>query len=292
MNKKHLLIFAGFVLFIMLIYFGRIVYLSFTEFNMLTPPVFIGLKNYRVLFTDDFVFRIALRNTLIIYSFNFIIIGVISLFVSKLLRKFSKIALYSCTFILLIVSICFINGLFDSFIMNIWDRYTQSLAIVIFYFFFSVFGIMLTLLSISYERLPFITAIANGIHNCDCSQSERLTPSGVRLPAALTSSNNVCYKLSHKLRPILAFTSPIIVILFLENSVVRLVGFPSINYDAHTLNLHAFDYLNMRLLAGYASAVSVINIVVIVTLVAVGLGFGLFVHKIMSNKNKIEAKSA
>ncbi len=41
------------------------VYLSFTYYNMLEPPRWIGLSNYRLLFLEDDVFITAIKNTLI-----------------------------------------------------------------------------------------------------------------------------------------------------------------------------------------------------------------------------------
>ena len=39
-------------------------FLSFTYFNMLETPSFIGFQNYLTLFLDDEIFIIALKNTL------------------------------------------------------------------------------------------------------------------------------------------------------------------------------------------------------------------------------------
>src|SRR6185437_3782836 len=39
--------------------------LSLTYYNLLEPPRFIGLDNYRLLFVDDDIFYIALRNTFV-----------------------------------------------------------------------------------------------------------------------------------------------------------------------------------------------------------------------------------
>ena len=44
---------------------GAAVLLSFTDFNMLELPGFVGLVNYRRLLLEDRVFLIALKNTLI-----------------------------------------------------------------------------------------------------------------------------------------------------------------------------------------------------------------------------------
>jgi len=41
------------------------VYLSFTYFNMLEPPRWIGLSNYRLLFLEDDIFLTAIKNTLL-----------------------------------------------------------------------------------------------------------------------------------------------------------------------------------------------------------------------------------
>lgn len=38
---------------------------SFTYFNMLEPPTFVGWKNYIKLFLEDDIFLISLKNTLI-----------------------------------------------------------------------------------------------------------------------------------------------------------------------------------------------------------------------------------
>jgi len=41
------------------------IYLSFTYYNMLEPPRWIGLSNYRLLFLEDDVFLTAIKNTLL-----------------------------------------------------------------------------------------------------------------------------------------------------------------------------------------------------------------------------------
>ncbi|MEI8167627.1 MAG: sugar ABC transporter permease, partial [Chloroflexales bacterium] len=55
--------FAGFLLFVLIPVFGSLV-LSLMEWNLLTPPRFVGLGNYTALFTSDPIFLRALGNTL------------------------------------------------------------------------------------------------------------------------------------------------------------------------------------------------------------------------------------
>src|SRR5436190_13128917 len=41
------------------------IYYSFTSYNIMQPPVFIGLNNFQLLFGQDPLFRQALGNTLV-----------------------------------------------------------------------------------------------------------------------------------------------------------------------------------------------------------------------------------
>ncbi len=70
-----LLVIAVFVLYPIL----AVVYYSFTDFSISTPPVWIGLKNFQALFADD-VFWTALKN-----SFIYLIATPIVIFLSVLL---------------------------------------------------------------------------------------------------------------------------------------------------------------------------------------------------------------
>ena len=58
----YLLLFSAFTVIPVLISFG----LSFTYFNVLEPPRFIGMSNYVQLLLDDEIFVLALKNTLIL----------------------------------------------------------------------------------------------------------------------------------------------------------------------------------------------------------------------------------
>ena len=42
------------------------IFFSFTQFNVLQPPVFIGMNNYIRLFLDDPIFLKAVKNTLVL----------------------------------------------------------------------------------------------------------------------------------------------------------------------------------------------------------------------------------
>ena len=70
-----LLIVAIFVLYPII----AVVYYSFTDFNITNPPVWIGLKNFQVLFKED-LFWLALRN-----SFTYLLVTPVLIFLCILL---------------------------------------------------------------------------------------------------------------------------------------------------------------------------------------------------------------
>ena len=76
--------------------------LSFTDFNMLQTPNFVGLDNYKALFLNDDVFMIAVKNTLI-FAFitgplSYIACFVFAWFINELpgkLRAFMTLVFYA-----------------------------------------------------------------------------------------------------------------------------------------------------------------------------------------------------
>jgi multiple sugar transport system permease protein len=61
-------------------------YASFTRWNLLSPPVWVGLANYTTLFTTDPFFFLTLRNTLL-YALGTVFFGIcLSLFTATLLN--------------------------------------------------------------------------------------------------------------------------------------------------------------------------------------------------------------
>lgn len=76
-------------------------YLSFTDYNLFKPPVWVGLKNYQRMFTNDLMFKKALSAT-----FKFVVLAVplkliFALFVATRLNKDVKGMSFYRTFIYL-----------------------------------------------------------------------------------------------------------------------------------------------------------------------------------------------
>jgi len=94
-----LLVIAVFVLYPI----GAVVYYSFTEYNIMTPPEWVGLRNYQQLFRDD-IFWQAMK-----HSFTYLLVTPILICLSILLaivvnRKLPGIQIFRALFFIPVVS--------------------------------------------------------------------------------------------------------------------------------------------------------------------------------------------
>lgn len=108
---------------------GAVVYYSFTEYNITTPPVWVGLDNYRNLF-DDPIFWLALKN-----SFIYLLVTPILIVLSVLLaiivnRKLPGIHAFRALFFIPVISgsiavgiawrmMLDTNGIINSFLISV-----------------------------------------------------------------------------------------------------------------------------------------------------------------------------
>ena len=93
-DKKAIVIFIApaFLLFtfILLIPILQVVYYSLCDYNALTPPKFIGLKNYKTLFLKDETMRIALKNSSFFMVFSAVTQQIFGLILAVLLTNIKK----------------------------------------------------------------------------------------------------------------------------------------------------------------------------------------------------------
>lgn len=93
-NKKAICIFIApslimFVL-ILIIPMFQMIYYSFCDYAALTPPSFVGLKNYQNLFFKDKTFRIALKNSMFFMIFSAVSQQIVGLALAVLLTNIPK----------------------------------------------------------------------------------------------------------------------------------------------------------------------------------------------------------
>ncbi len=244
--------------------------LSFTYFNMISPPRFIGFANYMKLFLDDDIFLIAVKNTLI-FAF---ITGPISYFLALLLawlindlhpklRAFMTLIFYApsiagnayviWTFIFsgdrygVVNSLLMQLGVLNEPIQWLTDpRYNLQVIILVQLW-----------LSLGAGFLAFIA----GLQSVDHSWYEAGAIDGIR---------NRWQELWHitlpSMKPQLMFGAVMqIASSFAVSDVcMQLAGFPSTNYSAHTVVTHIIDHGTTRYEMGYASAIAVVLFVVMI----------------------------
>lgn len=239
--------------------------LSFTNYNMIETPAWIGISNYKMLILDDKEFLIALKNT---FLFAFIS-GPISLLMSFVLawvinqlrktRQFFALAIYAPSIVsgtaISAVWLYFFSGdaygLFNNFFMNIglinkpiqWVTDPKyMLGVVIF---ISVWMGMGT---------GFLTFLA-AFRNMSVDQHEAAMIDGIR-----TSSQELFYIILPQMKPQLLFAAinSTTAAFGVFDVAVAIAGFPSPNYAAHTIVAHLYDFAFIRFEMGYASSVAVI----------------------------------
>ncbi len=245
--------------------------ISFSYFNLLEAPRFVGLSNYIKLFLEDEVFIIALKNTLILavvtgpvsYLLAFLFAWLINELGPKL-RSFLTLIFYAPSisgnaFLMwLIIFSGDVHGYANAFLINWgfidnpiqWLKDPDYMMLVII--------IVQLWLSLGVSFLAFIA----GLQSVDRSMYEAGAIDGIR---------NRWQELWHitlpSMKPQLMFGAvmQITTSLAIAEVSMQLVGFPSVEYAGHTIVTHLIDFGTVRYDLGYASAIATILFLIMMT---------------------------
>ncbi len=265
-NKINYFLMLPFLVFFFLftvLPIGASVVLSFTRYDILNTPIFIGWDNYLRMFLEDSVFMIALKNTLefaiITGPVSYLLCFIFAWFINDLPplgRAFFTVVFYAPTlaniyFIFQYIFSADMYGLLNSVLMNVgfisepiaWLTNTQyMLDIVIFVQLWCSLG------------TGFLSFVA-GLQNLDPSLAEAGAIDGVR-----NRVQELFYITLPQMGGMLMFGAVMqISSAFAVGGIsTALLGFPSVDYAGHTLVLHIADFGNTRFELGYASAIAVI----------------------------------
>jgi multiple sugar transport system permease protein len=245
--------------------------ISFTYFNLLEVPRFIGVDNYLKLLLDDDVFIISLRNTLILAvvtgPISYMMAFVFAWLINELrprLRAFMTLIFYAPSisgnaFLMwLIIFSGDVHGYLNAFLIRfglidspiLWLKDPQYIMIVII--------IVQLWLSLGVSFLAFIA----GLQSVDKTLYEAGAIDGIR---------NRWQELWHitlpSMKPQLLFGAvmQITTSLAIAEVSMQLVGFPSVQYAGHTIVTHLIDYGSTRFDLGYASAIATILFFIMMT---------------------------
>jgi multiple sugar transport system permease protein len=236
--------------------------ISFTSFDLLQPPRFVGLDNYTKLLLDDDVFVIALKNTLILAvvtgPVSYLLAFVFAWLINELpprLRAFMTLIFYAPSisgnaFLMwLIIFSGDIHGYLNAFLINmgiidnpiLWLKDTNYMLWVII--------IVQLWLSLGVSFLAFIA----GLQSVDKTLFEAGAIDGIK-----NRWQELWYITLPSMKPQLLFGAvmQITTSLAIAEVSMQLVGFPSVQYAGHTIVTHLIDYGSTRFELGYASAIA------------------------------------
>ena len=283
-NKTaYLMVAPFFILFLAFTVFpvGLSIFLSFTDFNLLETPNWVGMKNYVRLFLDDDVFIIACKNTLIFAA----ITGPVSYFLSFLVAWFINelppkvravvtLIFYAPSIsgaVYMIWSIIFSSdsyGFANGTLMNLglidspinWFKnadYVMPLCIVVALW-----------TSLGTAFLAFIA----GLQTVNRDMYEAAAVDGIK-----NRWQELWYITLPAMRPQLMFGAVMAITqAFGFGAVVTaLAGMPSVDYAAHTVMHHLDDYGGQRFEVGYSSTIAVFLFLIM-------LGCNLLIKKLLS----------
>ncbi len=239
-------------------------FLSMTDYNMYQAPHFIGLTNYRLLFLDDDVFLIAIKNTFVFAFISGPISFILSFLMAWMINQLRMKTIFALAFYapsitsgvaMSVVWMTFFSndryGLFNNFLINLgvisqpvlWVSDTKTIMSVVI--FISIWMGMGT---------GFLTFLA-GLQSLSQDIHEAALIDGVK-----NKAQELFYVILPQLKPQLLFASIMSIVgsFGVFDIVVTVAGLPSPNYAAHTMVAHLFDYAFIRFEMGYASAVAVV----------------------------------
>ena len=257
------------------------IFMSFTDFNMLEIPSWVGVKNYVSLFFDDDIFLIAIKNTFIFA----VIVGPSSYLMSFLVAWFiNELPPKIRAFVTLIFYAPSISGqvyliwgtLFSADAYGWANAWLMELGIIteeIAWFQTEAYVMPLCIVVSLWTSLgtSFLAFIA-GLQGIDRSLFEAGAVDGVK-----NRWQELYYITLPSMKPQLMFGA----IMSITGSfgfggiVSALAGFPSVNYCAHTIMHHLEDYGGQRYEIGYSSAIAVILFLIMI-------GANMVVNKILT----------
>lgn len=245
--------------------------LSFTSFDMVQMPQFVGFENYIRLLFDDDVFIKALQNTLIFAvvtgPVGFLLSFLVAWLINEMrpsVRKFVTLVMYTPTlagnvyfiwqFIFASDSKGMVNTLLTSlgFIQDPINWLTDTR------YNFAVVMIVMIWLSLGTGFLSFVA----GLQSLDRSYFEAAAIDGIR-----NRWQELFFVTLPQMGPQLMFGAVMTISSAFAVGAVNqaLTGFPSTNYSTHTLLLHMQDYGTVRFEMGYSSAIAVVLFIMMLT---------------------------
>lgn len=244
------------------------VFLSFTSFDMVQAPKWVGVENYIRMFLEDDIFIKALKNTLLFavitgpvgYLLSFVTAWLINE-LPHAIRSFITLIMYAPT---LAGNVYFIwqfifaddsKGFINNTLIQIGILSDPIKWLTNTKYNFTVVLIVVIWMSLGAGFLSFVA----GFQSLDRSYYEAGAIDGVN-----NRFQEMFYITLPQMAPQLLFGAVMSIssAFAVGNQCSALTGFPSTNYSTHTLLLHMTDYGTTRFEMGYASAIAVVLFII------------------------------
>ena len=257
------------------------IFFSFTEFNMLEPPRWVGFDNYIHLFLEDDIFIVACKNTLIFAAVtgpvSYLMSFLVAWFINELppkIRAVVTLIFYAPSIsgsVYMVWTILFSSDSYGYVNGTLLELNIIDAPIMFFQNANWVMPLCIVVALWTSLGTAFLSFIA-GLQTVDRSQYEAGAVDGVK-----NRWQELWYITLPTMRPQLMFGAVLAITgAFGFGAVVTaLCGFPSVDYAAHTIMHHLDDYGGQRFEVGYASAIAVFLFLIM-------LGCNLLIKKMLS----------
>lgn len=268
--REHGLAFAFFTPFLVLFLMFTIIpvftaiYLSFTNYTILQEPIWVGLNNYKYLFTSDNTFLIALKNTLAFAIWSGPIGYIASFFMAWIINALKLKSIFALAFYapsitsgiaMSVIWLYFFSpdsyGLFNNLLMQmgaitkpiLWTQEPRYILPIV--------TIVQVWMSMGNGFLGFLA----GFQGLDPEIFEAGSIDGVR-----NKFQELIYLILPMMKPMLLYgaITAIVGALSIYDVVITIAGFPGPQNAGLTLVGHLNDYAFNRFDMGYASTIAVI----------------------------------
>ena len=240
------------------------IYQSFTQYDMINPAKFVGLNNYKLLFMDDDIFIIAIKNTMIFACITGPVCFLLSFLLAWVINQLKGKTLFALGFyapsVLSSVAISVVwlyffsgdrYGLINNILINIGIisspiQWTTDANYIL--------GIIILVQIFTGMGTNFLVFLA-GFQNLSKEISEAGKIDGIK-----NAWEDLRYIVLPQMKPQLLFgaINAVVAAFGVYDIAVAVAGFPSTNYAGHTIVGHLYDYAFIRFEMGYASAIAVI----------------------------------
>lgn len=240
------------------------IFFSFTYYNILEKPRFIGLQNYLSLILEDDVFLIGIKNTLLIaivtgplgYIMSFLFAWLINE-LPRWIRTIAVVVFYAPSIagnLYVIFSVFFRGdayGYANALLMDLGIINAPILWFINPTYMLPICMVVILWMSLGTGFLSFVA----GLQGVDRSQFEAGYMDGVK-----NRWQELWYITLPNMKPMLLFGAVMSITQAFGvcDVTMALCGYPSTDYAARTIVTHLYDYGFSRFEMGYASAIAVV----------------------------------